>query len=319
MVARKLLLLFGTTAVAPTITSSAPPDPAYGVAYSHSYTATGTPAPTWSVTVGSLPTGLSLHATTGVLSGTPTASGSWSFTVRATNAGGYAEQAVSGTVLPGFMVTTTGAQTLTIASFTVSSSTTIYWGDGNSDAYTGSGTRTHNYASAGTWNVYFSSASTVTALTLADNKITLNSAGIKACVNITDMQISSLKAGTFNSSDVSAWRPTIFGLYAMPASYTFVFTAGGFGAWTAASDVNMSGNALSPTQVDQILADFYTALATRTASGGTMNLGGSNAAPSGTLGAACPPTTGKEYAYELANDSCAVNPTKKWTTVTITA
>lgn len=63
--------------VAPTITSAAPATPAYGVAVNHPYTATGTPAPTWSVMAGALPTGLSLHATTGVLSGMPTASGAW--------------------------------------------------------------------------------------------------------------------------------------------------------------------------------------------------------------------------------------------------
>lgn len=88
----------GASAVAPVITSSAPAAPAYGVAYSHTFTATGTPAPTWSVTVGSLPSWASLDANTGVLSGTPDASGSWSFTVTATNSAGTADQAVSWTI-----------------------------------------------------------------------------------------------------------------------------------------------------------------------------------------------------------------------------
>jgi hypothetical protein len=81
----------------------------------------------------------------------------------------------------------------------------------------------------------------------------------------------------------------------------------------------MDGNALLQAQVDQILADFYAGFAARTATDGSINVSGNNAAPSGTLQAACPPTTGKEYAYELTNDSCNVNPTKKWATVTITA
>jgi len=46
-------------------------------------------------------------------------------------------------------VTTTGAQTLTLQDLTVSASTTVDWGDGSSNDYTGSGTRTHNYAGAG--------------------------------------------------------------------------------------------------------------------------------------------------------------------------
>lgn len=88
----------GASAVAPVITSSAPTGIAYGVAVNHPYTATGTAPITWSVTAGALPTGLSLHATTGVLSGTPTASGAFTGTIRATNAAGYAEQAFSVTI-----------------------------------------------------------------------------------------------------------------------------------------------------------------------------------------------------------------------------
>lgn len=56
-------------------------DGAAGKAYSQTLTATGGTAPyTFSVTAGSLPTGLTL-APTGTLSGTPSASGSFSFTV----------------------------------------------------------------------------------------------------------------------------------------------------------------------------------------------------------------------------------------------
>jgi hypothetical protein len=52
------------------------------------FTATGFPAPTWSVTSGALPPGLSLNAGTGVYDGTPTTPGAFSFTVTATNGGG---------------------------------------------------------------------------------------------------------------------------------------------------------------------------------------------------------------------------------------
>ena len=93
---RRALLLTvlsgGVPAVAPTITSSAPANPVYGVAYTHNYTATGTEPITWSVSAGSLPPGLSLNADTGALTGTPTAAGSFPFTVQASNAGGTATQ-----------------------------------------------------------------------------------------------------------------------------------------------------------------------------------------------------------------------------------
>lgn len=60
------------------------------------YTATlaasgGTPAYTWSLALGTLPTGLALAPTTGAITGTPTASGTFSFTVRATDAANPAQ------------------------------------------------------------------------------------------------------------------------------------------------------------------------------------------------------------------------------------
>jgi hypothetical protein len=64
------------------------PGGAVGTAYSSPMTATGgTPAYSWSITAGSLPAGLTLAATSGVISGTPTASGTSNFTATATDNG----------------------------------------------------------------------------------------------------------------------------------------------------------------------------------------------------------------------------------------
>jgi LPXTG-motif cell wall-anchored protein len=71
--------------VAPTITSGSPPNPHVGVAYSFTVTATGNPDPTFSISSGALPPGLTLDPATGVISGTPTSTGSSTFTVTATN------------------------------------------------------------------------------------------------------------------------------------------------------------------------------------------------------------------------------------------
>jgi len=69
----------------PAITSSAPTAAATaGVTYNFSYTATGSPVPTFSVSAGSLPPGLTLTSA-GVLSGIPNAPGSYSGTVTAQN------------------------------------------------------------------------------------------------------------------------------------------------------------------------------------------------------------------------------------------
>ena len=55
------------------------------------FDASGYPAPTYSVTSGSLPSGMSLNGTTGVLSGTPNTAGRYEFTIRALNDGGSVE------------------------------------------------------------------------------------------------------------------------------------------------------------------------------------------------------------------------------------
>ena len=65
----------------PAITTSSLPDGTVGAAYNASLAATGTSPLAWSVTAGALPDGLSL-ASSGALSGTPTAAGTFSFTAQ---------------------------------------------------------------------------------------------------------------------------------------------------------------------------------------------------------------------------------------------
>ncbi len=70
--------------VAPSWYSSLAPDGTVGVAYSFTFVATGTPAPTFAITAGSLPPGLTL-TTGGVLSGTPTTANTYNYTITASN------------------------------------------------------------------------------------------------------------------------------------------------------------------------------------------------------------------------------------------
>jgi len=91
--------------VAPVFTASAPPATAtVGAPYSYTFAATGNPAPTFRVNSGALPAGLSLNTTSGVLSGTPTAAGSATFTIAATN--GVSPDAVT----PSITITVSPAQ-----------------------------------------------------------------------------------------------------------------------------------------------------------------------------------------------------------------
>ena len=301
-----------------------------------------------------------------------------------------------------FTAVTSGAQTLTINGLTVSAATTVDWGDGSSDVYTGSGARTHNYAGAGTWQVRILEPLNVTTFNVNSTgvPIVLNSADVKGMLNVTDFRANSLPAGssgtfdsvdlsawrpdhfrllsmpagysgtfdsadvsawrpayfymyampsgyggtfdsadvsawrpsifwmssmpsgyggTFDSVDVSAWRPSIFWLYSMPSGYTFTLAAADFSAWTSTANLQMQGNALTQAQVDAVLLGLYTAAQSRTVTGGSISLSGSNAAPSGTYAAECPPTTGKAAAYNLLNDGCGtVNLGRVWTTITVT-
>jgi len=69
------------------ITTPVLPDGVLGAAYSTTVTAAGGTTPyTWSVFAGSLPPGLSLDPGTGVISGTPSALGSFAFTLQVTDA-----------------------------------------------------------------------------------------------------------------------------------------------------------------------------------------------------------------------------------------
>jgi hypothetical protein len=52
-----------------------------GITYSQSLTQSNCSSASWGITTGSLPSGLTLHAGTGVIDGTPTTSGTYSFTV----------------------------------------------------------------------------------------------------------------------------------------------------------------------------------------------------------------------------------------------
>jgi hypothetical protein len=78
---------FSLTIAAGLIITTAPvlPNATIGVAYAVTISAAGgTPPYTWSVTNGSLPTGVTLNSSTGALTGTPTSSGGSPFTIQVT-------------------------------------------------------------------------------------------------------------------------------------------------------------------------------------------------------------------------------------------
>ncbi len=80
-----------------------PPGGEVGVAYSDQLTVTGGTSPfTWSISSGTLPPGLTLSASTGLLSGTPTTAGSYAFTVKVTDSSGLSDtEAASVSIISG--------------------------------------------------------------------------------------------------------------------------------------------------------------------------------------------------------------------------
>ena len=111
----------------PALLFPAPPGGEVGVAYSDQLTVTGGTSPfTWSVSSGSLPPGLTLGASTGLLSGTPTTAGTYSFTVKVTDSSGLTStEPVTVTIIPGPSMTFAappGGWTNTVYGYTLTES-----------------------------------------------------------------------------------------------------------------------------------------------------------------------------------------------------
>ena len=91
---REITVVIAATPEIPEITVYNAPDGVVDEVYSFQFEATGYPIPTWSYT-GTLPPGLTLSTTSGALTGTPTAAGTFTFTVTAENSVGDDSQAVT--------------------------------------------------------------------------------------------------------------------------------------------------------------------------------------------------------------------------------
>jgi large repetitive protein len=111
----------------PALLFPAPPGGEVGVTYSDQLAVTGGTSPfTWSVSSGSLPPGVTLGASTGLLSGTPTTAGSYSFTVKVTDSSGLSStEAATVTIIPGPSMTFAappGGWTNTVYGYTLTES-----------------------------------------------------------------------------------------------------------------------------------------------------------------------------------------------------
>lgn len=133
--------------------------------------------------------------------------------------------------------------------------------------------------------------------------------------------LTTMPTGTYsiNTADMVNWRPVSWRCHTMPAGALTISAASNISGWTRCNDVHAQNNSFTTAVVDRILQGMWGAFPGRTVTGGTINVAGTNQAPSGVFQAANPPTTGREFAFELLNDSQNINPTRKWATVTMTA
>ena len=245
-----------------------------------------------------------------------------------------------------YYVTVTAGQTHTIQSLGVSAATVVDWGDGLSNEYTGTATRTHVYTSAGTYCVKIYTPENVTSFDLRDGAAVsvLNSADLKSMVNIRTFNLVTITnaVGIFSSADLVDLRPTTLLLHTLPsitihidfahwinwrptyctlntiASADIVISQSTIKNWSGLYSLDLRTRNLTQLQADLVLWECYQI--TRTISGGTIYMAiAGNAAPSGTFQPCQTPsvsatTPGKEITYELLNDSLGKG-FNKWATV----
>ena len=185
-------------AASPTFTNGPPPGTvSLGAAYNFTYAATYTPATTFAVATGSLPPGVNLSSN-GVLSGTPTQTGTYSGTVTASNFFGAVTQA--------FNITVGGtAQTIT---FNALSSHTVADAPFSVNASASSGL-----------GVTFTVASG--PATISGNTITINGTGAVT------IEVSQSGNSTYDAA------PNVMQSFQVTGGTTFTTWEGGFGAVSA--------------------------------------------------------------------------------------
>ncbi len=251
------------------LTSSTLPAATQNFAYSATLQTSGGTAPyVYAITAGALPAGVTLNPATGVISGTPTASGSFGFTVTVTDAAGRQASAgytlqvappvtfTTATTLPGTIANTAYSATVQAsggtAPYTYTGGSSLPAGlalNGTTGAITGTPTTAGSYsfsltatdASGATGTATFTLtvasqlafANVTLPAATANNAIanyTFSPTGGTAPYTFTVATGSTLPAGlTLSTSGVLSGAPTTAG------SYTFGVTATDSGSTTAGS------------------------------------------------------------------------------------
>jgi hypothetical protein len=254
---------------APTWTSNSPTTALLtGSNVSYTFAASGYPAPTYSVTSGTLPAGLTLDSSSGLLSGTPTTVGSSTVTFQASNGIGTAV-----TVSKTFVVTAGTQATL----YLNAASTSLTYDPSNTVTTTvttsgGSGTGAISYSigagSTGICSVSGSGTSaTVTVITAGSCNVISTKAGDANFGSTTANVTITINKASQSALNVSA-ATSAFNFQASPALTTTVSSTGGSGTGTTTYAIQADSTSVcsvSGTTVTILTAGNCVVVATKAA------------------------------------------------------
>jgi hypothetical protein len=220
-----------------TITTASLPGGTVNSAYSQPVNATGGTQPyTWSISAGSLPAGLSINSSTGVISGTPTTAQTANFTVQVSG-GGTATRDFSIVVNPAGVVTL-----VSIAVTPVNPTINI----GATQQFTATGT----YSDSSTSNI----TSQVSWTSGTPARATINNAGLATGLTAGTTVISASVGVIGGSTTLTVQQgggngPAISGIAPATAflGQTIVITGSNFGAAQGASTLTIGGVTAIPT------------------------------------------------------------------------
>lgn len=199
------------------ITTTTLPTAAVGVAYNTTLTAAnGTTPHTWSITTGALPAGLTLNASTGRISGTPTTSGTATFTAQAQDSAAPPQLATQALTLL-VRSSVPGGRTLTAIAVTPANASVVV---GSALSFTAIGTysdgSTANITSSVNWT---SSAPAVAAINATSGVAT------RVAVGTTTITATSGAISGSTTLTVTTTVPTLTAIAVTPTS-TSVALAG---------------------------------------------------------------------------------------------
>lgn len=216
-------------------------------------------------------------------------------------------------------ITTAGAQTVTIQGLRhAGGSFEIDWGDEYGGVYPANWTDpvSHQYLLAGHYQITVSiPPETVTWFVVIDPKVIVPVGTVSRFDSIQVLQFDSTPYAFM------AQRETM-GKNAL--AYLYIRNAAGVGRPLGLADMpNLQtvrlNNAYTSSEVNFVLLSLWQQSYIKATTGGTIHLGGSNAAPTGTYVPNCPPVNGLQYRYQLLNDTCGtfLAPARRWTEVTV--